>query len=110
MRVDGVPLRTHLESLENQTGITPEKLIDFGPPFQLEHIWNWYEEVTIGRGSDGFGPAALSYADIYAWVSLLKIEISPWEVKALRLIDQTFRNVMASSAPTPTPEGTENQS
>lgn len=63
----------------------------------MEHIWNWYEEMTEARGSDGFGPAELRFADIDAWSRLMRIDLTPWEVSTLRKLDAVFRGAVAAN-------------
>ena len=72
-------------SKKKQPGLIP-------PPFPdiLNYIWSWYNELAGARGSGGFGPLPIAFAEIYAWSRLMGIDISPWEVVLIRKIDVKF--------------------
>jgi len=72
-----------------------------GPPLPegFEYIWDWFKELDAARGSNGFGPAALSFVEIDAWARLTLRHPSPWDVAVLKILDVTYLNAMAKAAP-----------
>ncbi len=85
---DGTTLRDHLEAAEAAIGETLFEEIDI--PAEAEHLWLWFWELHAGRGSTGWGPASIGYADIEAWSRLCGTEPSPWEVHTLRQMDNAY--------------------
>lgn len=55
------------------------------------------------------GPLPLSHVEISAWAELARIVPEPWEVDALRLLDQTYIDFVAerheSERPKPKSKG-----
>lgn len=49
------------------------------------------------RGSSGFGPSPLAHRDIACWARLMRIEIEPWEVRALIRLDLLWRHQYAEA-------------
>jgi hypothetical protein len=97
-QADGRSLRDHLESLEKQTGTTPQGLIapEIHPAGQ--HLWGWFQELHVARGSSGFGPSAISYSEIQAWAALNGMAVSPWEVSVLKRLDGVYLNHMGEES------------
>ena len=87
-RADGTSLRDHLEAAEAATGETLFEEIDIPP--EAEHLWLWFWDLHAGRGSNGWGPAPIGYADIEAWSRLYGTEPTPWEVQTLRQMDNSY--------------------
>lgn len=57
---------------------------------ELLYVWRWFQSLTGWREQGwGFGP--LSHCEIEAWTRLMRIEIFPSEVEALRQVDMTVR-------------------
>jgi hypothetical protein len=46
--------------------------------------------MSRARGSTGFGPAPLSWADIEAWSRVTGTPVDPWEARAIRAIDDAI--------------------
>lgn len=61
-------------------------------PEDLEYLWNWYCEISAGRGEGMNGPAPLSYVSIDAWSRLTDTEIAPHEVRAIFWLDAISRH------------------
>lgn len=103
---DGTTLRDHIEQVCKQTGKTPEELglvedeADDAPevPEGGEYLWIWFQELSAGRGNNGFGPTAISWADIEAWARLTAIELTPCETLTLRSMDAAFLSAHAAEA------------
>lgn len=74
--------------LPEQSG--PAELPDF-----LLYLWEWFCDLAVGRGNNGFGPSPLSYTEIEAWCCLRNIVLDDWEVSAFRSLDHTYLEVWA---------------
>ena len=70
-------------------------------PADGEHIWRWFCELTVARGSNGWGPNPLSYQDIAAWVALTGTITRPEEVKAIMLLDRIWMAEQAKAKAKP---------
>ncbi len=77
----GASQRDHILEACRQTGKTPEEL--GYPEISLEdeempipedglYLWFFFQELSGGRGNNGFGPTALSWSDMEAWARLTK--------------------------------------
>jgi hypothetical protein len=81
-------LRSHLESIERQTGKKPKQLAEIPEmPGVLMYLWDWFCALDSGRGGNGFGLNPLSYSEIQAWATLMQVQLAPWEVDAIKRID-----------------------
>lgn len=87
---DGATLRDHLATVYKQTGRPPKELE--GPDIAewALYLWEWFRELSAGRGSTGFGPAPLTYSEIKAWMDMKKITIEPWELTILKRLDSVY--------------------
>lgn len=52
-------------------------------PFELNYLWLWFHELTLGIEAPGFGAPVVTWEAVYAWSSLMGIELEPWEAMAL---------------------------
>ncbi len=103
---DGTTRRDHIEEAARQLGKTPEELWPaedeaddaLEVPEGGECLWNWFQELSAGRGNNGFGPTAISWADIEAWARLTAIELTPYETLTLRSMDAAFLSAHAAEA------------
>lgn len=101
---DGTSRRDHYDAVERQTGRRPPALDGPALPSAVEHLWDWFVELNAARGSTGFGPAPLGYAEIRAWAALTDRQPSPWEVETLKTLDEAWLASLADSASkTPAP-------
>lgn len=59
--------------------------IDEAPrcPQALVYLWNWFDEISIGLSSNGFGPAILTWEALKAWSEFAVIRLEPWEARVL---------------------------
>ncbi len=94
---DGSTERDHLESVERQTGRRPAALD--GPPLppDVAHVWFWFLELSAARGSNGWGPNALGFADIFAWISLTGTLTRPPEIAAILMLDRLWMSDQAKA-------------
>ena len=82
-----------------------ENADDSEPPEQIGYLWYWFNDLTDWR-DNAFGVGALSHQEIEAWARLFRIEISPFEVDALRRLDREFRSFQhEKNNPAPVPIG-----
>lgn len=88
----GVSKRDELEQIWAQTGKKPQGLECLKIPECLEYLWKWFEELNTSRSSNGFGPNPISFGEIKAWRDLNKLYIRPWEVSALKAMDDVLLN------------------
>lgn len=97
---DGTSIRSHYESVQRQTGITPKELAEIPPmPEALAYLWEWFLQLDGARGGNGFGLNPLSYAEIQAWAQLTRLQPEPWEVSAIKRIDSSRIRVSQEKKP-----------
>lgn len=97
---DGSSLRSHLESIERQTGRKPKQLAEIPEmPADVGYLWAWFLELDGGRGGNGFGLNPLSYSEIQAWATLMRVKLVPWEVEAIKRIDSVRIRVSNEKKP-----------
>lgn len=60
------------------------------PPDGSASAWSAFIDLHRCRGSSGFGPAALSYRDIDAWMRVTGERPLPWEVAAIVALDRAY--------------------
>ena len=75
----------------------PEELDQGEIPKEGLHLWNWFWELSSGRGSNGFGPLPLAFSEIEAWTRLRGVSLRPREVGIIKRLDRAFLNVMAEA-------------
>lgn len=76
-------------------------------PFAGQRIWGIFLAVNATRGSNGFGPSPIAYAEIAAFSRLYREPIRPWELTILRELDATFLKAVAKRGSTETPAAPE---
>jgi len=59
-------------------------------PEEAEVAYATFLELAAARSSNGWGPSAISYLDIKSWSDLYGVELSPWDIKAIRMLDQLY--------------------
>nr|WP_294511715.1 hypothetical protein [uncultured Bilophila sp.] len=107
MDAGGASQRDHILEAARQLGKTPEEL--GYPEFALDdedplipdeglYLWNFFQELSSGRINSGFGPTALSWSDIEAWVCLTSTPLSPYEVLTIRSMDAVFLSAHANES------------
>jgi hypothetical protein len=79
-----------LIEIRTQTKVVAPELINMVPvPIEIEYLWDWYLDLANARTA-GFSVNALTWSDIRAYFTLLKISPEPWEVRTIRDIDAAF--------------------
>lgn len=88
---DGHSLRAHLEAASRMLGRLPDELANAPElPAELGHVWRWFCDLHATRMHGQFGAYPIGYAEIGAWASLTGISLRPFEVAALRAVDEAF--------------------
>jgi hypothetical protein len=59
-------------------------------PAIFSHIYQDFLELNAARGSNGYSPNPISFAEIQAFYSLSQLQPAPWEVFILRYFDSLF--------------------
>jgi hypothetical protein len=87
---DGVSLREKLEHIEETTGIRDESLNLPPFPSAVQHLWEWFQELQTARTGNGMGMNPITFSEIHAWMQLTARLVHPWEVRALKELDQAY--------------------
>ena len=64
-------------------------------PAALQHIWDWFGELSAARSGNGGGPNPLSFVEIEAWARLTGRLPASREVQALMALDQALFTLWA---------------
>jgi len=95
---DGLTLETHLVSHWRQSGIMPDQL-DVPPiPYELLYIWNWWTELHQTRPT-GMDEGHITYTEIHNWSTLLKINVTPLEIRCIMALDSAYIGFRAKKQP-----------
>lgn len=96
---DGKPLIDHLRAVQAKTGKVDE-LIAEAPdlPDGLAPLWRDFLELHDSRGSNGWGPSRITYADLRAYSDMTGTTLEAWEIEALRKADSVW---LSEYAPKP---------
>lgn len=62
----------------------------------LAYLWNHFIQIHRGRTYNGFGANPISWSDFYAYCKVTRSALSPWEVEAIRMLDEVFLEETAS--------------
>lgn len=57
-------------------------------PPAAEHIWAWFLALDAGRGSSGFGPEPIGWAELEAFGRLQGVQMSALEAGWIRALDR----------------------
>ncbi len=74
-----------------KTGRLPDRLADAPVlPVGLEQLWHDFTELHGCRGSNGFGPARITYQDIDCWQRVNGTTLEGWQIAAIRQADSAY--------------------
>ena len=59
-------------------------------PECLYYLWEWFCELSGGRGYAEFGALPLNYSEIFSWSQLTHSEPEAWEVEVIKTIDRAY--------------------
>jgi hypothetical protein len=65
-------------------------LRDHELPAELAYLWRWFRELSVVRGSNGWGPNPISFREIEAWAGLTGTIITGVEVQMIMVLDSLF--------------------
>ena len=68
----------------------PEQLKPKDVTYELSYLWEWFCDLSNGRGYAEFGPLPLNYSEIQAWAQLTRTEPTAWEVTVIKQIDRVY--------------------
>jgi hypothetical protein len=95
----GGSLRQHYEAAAAQGSPTAQVELDgLELPAPAAHVWQWFQELAAGRGSNGWGPNPLTWADLGAWQRLTGVHPSPHELGWLLHLDQAWLKAIAAAS------------
>lgn len=59
--------------------------IDDAPecPPALGYLWRDFCQLSMGLGSNGMGPAVVTWESLRAWSAFMGVALEPWEVRTL---------------------------
>lgn len=66
-------------------------------PLALTYLWRTFSRLSSRRGSSGFGPSPIGWADIDAFVRLTQFALKPWEVEVIETLDTLFMAAFAKA-------------
>jgi hypothetical protein len=98
---DGQPLIAHLRFVQQKTGRVDEMIANAPPlPDGLQPLWGTFLELHDSRGSTGWGPMRITYADMDAFCRVTGAALKPWEIEVIRKTDGLWLSEFA-----PKPKG-----
>lgn len=59
------------------------------------HLWNAFAQLSAARTNNGFGPNPIPYSEIDAYSRLTAQSFDPWEVAAIRALDDAYISAAA---------------
>jgi len=90
---DGLTYRQHCEAAAFLSPRARQELHGPALPAACAYVWTWFCELHAARGYHQAGPNPISYAELDAWARLTGRRLTPWEVAALRTLDQAWMAV-----------------
>lgn len=98
---DGTPLLVHLQLASEKSGKLHPMLAN-GPtlPKGAKQLWDEFLQLHGSRGSSGWGPQRITFVDIDAWQRVNGVTFEPWEISAIRKLDDIWLSEFA-----PKPKG-----
>lgn len=88
---DGHSLHDHLMAAWQASGIMPDELYFEPLPLCAESVFGAWHELTTASSGGGFGPGAITHAELLAWQTINHITLSPWESSAILAMDLANR-------------------
>lgn len=71
-----------------------------GPPFELEYLWAYFQELSFGLSATGFGPPSITWEALRAWQDLTGVgPLDPWEARTLVQLGMLRASVQAEKKP-----------
>ncbi len=92
---EGAHLRQAAKALGRDLGTDIEPEPDF--PVIASHIWGWFLDLNPARQTGAMGPGAITYESIEVYSRMHRLWMRPWEVSALRAVDDCFLAVASET-------------
>jgi hypothetical protein len=79
------------------------EVVPEGPPFpdEVEYLWRWFNELSLGIASNGMSPAQVTWRDVEAWARMTSRSLATWEARALVTLGVARANIAAQEAAKP---------
>lgn len=85
--------RAHLEQVAKIRGEIPDGLIAPEIPPHATFMWEIFLEIHRGR-TYGMGANPLTWTDIRNWCILFGVDLTPWQVDTVKMIDMVWVRVV----------------
>lgn len=87
--VGNATVADHLAAVARATG---KKVDENAPklPHEMRYLWRTFVSLHRARGSNGWGPSPITWSDLDAYCRLTGVALDPWEVEAIRALDEAF--------------------
>lgn len=96
---DGKTLRETLDVVARAKGVMPEEGINpVSFPEAVGHVWEWFLHLNASRQAGMGGPMPVTYTEIAAFFNLEGVELSGWELQAIRWLDRIALEPIADEA------------
>lgn len=59
-------------------------------PEAAQMVWRAFDDLDAQRGGNGFGDNPITYRDMLAWQQMTGWALDPWEVEAVRAVDDAY--------------------
>lgn len=76
--------------MERQRGIRDPMLDAAACPAGAWYLWEYFLRMSARRTGNGYGPNALSSAEVEAWARLNGVRLAPFEAEALDGLEARF--------------------
>jgi hypothetical protein len=68
-------------------------------PWALDYLWSFFLEFSMGLTSNGMGPVMAGWRDVQDWCAAMRLDLEPWEKKALVRLSNLRASVQSESKP-----------
>jgi hypothetical protein len=77
----------HLQAVWRSTGKRPPELDVPELPPGTSEVWAAFCRLDNTRTSNGFGVDAITEARLVAWQQLHRVQLTPWEIECIQMLD-----------------------
>lgn len=61
----------------------------------MRYLWRQFTSLHRARTSNGWGPNPITWSELDAYCRLTGVQLDPWEVEAIRALDEAFLDAAA---------------
>lgn len=65
-------------------------------PSELKPLWWTFISLHGARSANGMGVNPIPFSEIESWCRLNRVQLDPWEVDVIRLLDDAYLETTAS--------------